>query len=320
MKKKYQVFVSSTFSDLINERQSCVEAILRAGHIPAGMELFSAGNESQLEIIRRWIEESDIYMLLLGGRYGSIEPSTGLSYTEIEYQYAQELNIPVFAIVMHEELLNKKVKENGKDVLELESPDKYKKFKELVLSKISRFFRDDNEIKLSILESLLDIQSRHELNGWVRAADVPDVKQIIAQNVELEDRTKNLEEELKIVESSRLDKIGDYKYEDIVNALKAIEIIVPAELSINKKARVTNALDLFYKHRSILSIGLSNRVGTSNDVMFLIRNLISHLRIYNLAEIVKVSGVAWVKFQTSKMGNKFIAMYEMKKRSTKKNS
>ena len=149
---------------------------------------------------------------------------------------------------------------------------------------------------------------------------MPDVKQIIAQNVELEDRTKNLEEELKIVESSRLDKIGDYKYEDIVNALKAIEIIVPAELSINKKARVTNALDLFYKHRSILSIGLSNRVGTSNDVMFLIRNLISHLRIYNLAEIVKVSGVAWVKFQTSKMGNKFIAMYEMKKRSTKKNS
>lgn len=62
MKKKYQVFVSSTFSDLINERQSCVEAILRAGHIPAGMELFSAGNESQLEIIRRWIEESDIYI------------------------------------------------------------------------------------------------------------------------------------------------------------------------------------------------------------------------------------------------------------------
>ena len=40
--KKYQIFVSSTFTDLIAERQSAVEAILKAGHIPAGMELFTS--------------------------------------------------------------------------------------------------------------------------------------------------------------------------------------------------------------------------------------------------------------------------------------
>lgn len=43
MKNKLQVFVSSTYLDLIEERQSAVEAILEAGHIPAGMELFKAG-------------------------------------------------------------------------------------------------------------------------------------------------------------------------------------------------------------------------------------------------------------------------------------
>ena len=47
MNKKLQVFVSSTYTDLIEERQAAVEAILDAGHIPAGMELFKAGNESQ---------------------------------------------------------------------------------------------------------------------------------------------------------------------------------------------------------------------------------------------------------------------------------
>lgn len=41
MNKKFQVFVSSTYSDLRNERQACVQAILTAGHIPAGIELFS---------------------------------------------------------------------------------------------------------------------------------------------------------------------------------------------------------------------------------------------------------------------------------------
>lgn len=88
MKKKLQVFLSSTYTDLIDERQAAVEAILSIGHIPAGMELFKAGNESQLETIKRWIDESDIYVLILGGRYGSLEPKSQLSYTQLEYEYA----------------------------------------------------------------------------------------------------------------------------------------------------------------------------------------------------------------------------------------
>jgi len=79
-KKKLQVFISPTFHDLKSKQQAAVEAILKAGHIPAGMELFSAGSESQLETIRRWIEESNVYMLALGGRYGSADPKTLLSY------------------------------------------------------------------------------------------------------------------------------------------------------------------------------------------------------------------------------------------------
>ena len=88
IKKKLQVFVSSTYLDLQAERQAAVEAILKAGHIPAGMELFAAGDQSQLDTIRRWIDESDVFMLIMGGRYGSIDPKTSLSYIELEYDYA----------------------------------------------------------------------------------------------------------------------------------------------------------------------------------------------------------------------------------------
>ena len=70
-RKKLQVFVSSTYKDMLEERQAAVEAILTAGHIPAGMELFAAGDESQFQAIRTWIDESDVFLLLLGGRYGS---------------------------------------------------------------------------------------------------------------------------------------------------------------------------------------------------------------------------------------------------------
>jgi len=110
MKRKLQVFVSSTFTDLIEERQAAVSAILKAGHIPAGMELFTAADRSQMDIIKNWIDESDVYMLILGGRYGSIEPTTGKSYTELEYDYAVQQGK---ALLLKRKLLRRKLRNTG---------------------------------------------------------------------------------------------------------------------------------------------------------------------------------------------------------------
>ena len=68
---KYQVFISSTYSDLEGERDSIIKAVLEIYHISIGMEMFSAEDEDQWEIIRRTIEVSDYYILVLGLRYGS---------------------------------------------------------------------------------------------------------------------------------------------------------------------------------------------------------------------------------------------------------
>jgi hypothetical protein len=43
VQKKFQIFVSSTFVDLEDERRAVIEAILDLGHIPIGMEAFQAG-------------------------------------------------------------------------------------------------------------------------------------------------------------------------------------------------------------------------------------------------------------------------------------
>lgn len=108
-----QIFISSTYTDLIEERQKAVEAILNAGHIPAGMELFKAGR-SQMETIKKWIDESDVYCLLLGGRYGSIEEESGLSYTELEYKYAVSKEKPLFAIVLDNGMIYQKAANDPK--------------------------------------------------------------------------------------------------------------------------------------------------------------------------------------------------------------
>src|SRR5258708_26794967 len=135
IKKRLQVFVSSTFSDLRDERQAAVEAILSVGHIPAGMELFAAGDESQMDVIKQWIDESDVYLLILGGRYGSVEPKSGKSYTQLEYEYALSKGKPLFSCVIKDSAIENRVKEEGTKVIEMQEPQKLKDFRDLVLSK-----------------------------------------------------------------------------------------------------------------------------------------------------------------------------------------
>lgn len=169
--KRLQVFVSSTYTDLRADRQAAVEAILKAGHIPAGMELFTAGDEAQMDVIKQWIDESDVYYLILGGRYGSIEPKSGKSYVELEYEYAMSKGKPLFASVISEAALKKRVKKEAQDVIEMENPQKLKNFQTLVLSKISRFWDDEKDIKLHVIDKLSELSRRSDLVGWVRASE-----------------------------------------------------------------------------------------------------------------------------------------------------
>lgn len=166
--KRLQIFVSSTYVDLIEERQAAVEAILSTGHIPAGMELFAAGDESQMTVIERWIDESDIYLLILGGRYGSVESKTGKSYTQLEYEYALTKGKPLFAVVVKQNALDEKIKSMGRNAIEQENPKLLKEFKELVLKNLVRFWEDKKDIKIAVHETLSEFSTRKDLIGWIR--------------------------------------------------------------------------------------------------------------------------------------------------------
>lgn len=165
--KRLQVFISSTFSDLPQERQAAVEAILVAGHIPAGMELFTSGDESQMEVINQWIDESDVYLLILGGRYGSVEPKSGKSYTHLEYEYADKKGKPLFACVINEAALDERIKKNGKSAFETSAPEKLREFRSLVLSRMVRFWDDQKDIKISVGETLAHFSRREDLLGSI---------------------------------------------------------------------------------------------------------------------------------------------------------
>lgn len=195
MERKLQVFISSTYTDLKDERQAAVEAILRSGHIPAGMELFAAGDRSQMEVIRTWIDNSNLFLLILGGRYGSIEPESGNSYVQVEYEYALSKGMPFFSCVIHSEELNRRGDRDREKFLERDNNTKLDEFRRIVTSRSVRFWSDAKDLKLSIFESLSDFSQRTEIQGWIKKPDdyelvVSQQAQLIAENLRLQSENR----------------------------------------------------------------------------------------------------------------------------------
>ncbi|WHI49690.1 DUF4062 domain-containing protein [Microbulbifer sp. MLAF003] len=165
MDKRYQVFVSSTYVDLKEERQKVLQTLMEMDCIPAGMELFPAADEEQWEFIQRVIDDCDYYLLIIGGRYGSIADN-GLSYTEKEFDYAVSKGIKVIALLHDSPELLPRAKTEKSEELER----KLNKFREKVSSgRLVRFWSDPRQLPGEVALSLNKTIKIFPSTGWVRA-------------------------------------------------------------------------------------------------------------------------------------------------------
>jgi Domain of unknown function (DUF4062)/TIR domain len=89
-----QVFVSSTQVDLLRERRAAETAIRSLDLHFTGMEYFGARANRSIETCLEEVQGSDIFVLIIGSRYGSYVPNTKISFTEREYVEAESLSKP----------------------------------------------------------------------------------------------------------------------------------------------------------------------------------------------------------------------------------
>lgn len=164
MDKRYTVFVSSTFKDLAEERAEVMQALLELDCIPAGMELFPASNDSQWELIKRVIDDCDYYIVIIGGRYGSLS-ADGLSYTEREYDYAISREMPVLGFVHKDpgKLPAEKVE------MDKAAQEKLKRFQDKVLSRLVKEWTTADDLGGKVSRSLAQAIKTHPQIGWIRA-------------------------------------------------------------------------------------------------------------------------------------------------------
>lgn len=169
MDRRYQVFISSTYQDLKNARHEISQALLRTDCFPAGMELFPAADEEQFSFIKEVIQDSDYYILITAGRYGSIHPKTGLSYTEMEYDFAKSIGKPIIRL-LHENPFEKLMGEF------IESTDegraKLIQFREkLRESSLVRYWGNSEELGKEVVIGLHYLIKKQPMPGWIRASE-----------------------------------------------------------------------------------------------------------------------------------------------------
>ena len=173
MDKRYQVFVSSTFEDLQEERKEVMQALLELDCIPAGMELFPASNEDQWTLIKRVIDDCDYYLLIIGGRYGSTNDE-GKSYTQMEFEYALEQGKPIISFLP-------KQPENipaGKSERDETKREKLENFKKLAQKKMIKFWTTPADLGSVVSRSMIQLIKLFPSEGWVKAGSAVDEKSL----------------------------------------------------------------------------------------------------------------------------------------------
>lgn len=209
MDKRYQVFVSSTYADLKQERQRVMQALMEMDCIPAGMELFPAADEEQWQFIKKVIDDCDYYLLIIGGRYGSTT-SDGISYTEKEFDYAVEKGLKVVALIhgAPDDI------PFGKSEQDPMLRAKLLAFKDKVMDgRLVKFWKSAEELPGLVALSLTKTIKTYPAVGWVRASNVAsqdilaEINELRKQNSELQSSVTSLERETK--NKPRVEGIAD---------------------------------------------------------------------------------------------------------------
>lgn len=202
-KRKFSIFISSTYEDLIDERQALVGVALEKNFIPVGMEQFHAAPTSQWNVITKMIDECDFYLLIMGGRYGSIDEETGKSYTEKEYDYAKEKGMPVLGLIKRTSAITEDKRDTGDaKYTKMEKQDAFRT-KVMNGGNTVDFFEDLNGLKYVASATLGDaIEYANDTAGWVRYRDVVDV---INEEAEGRNKANNVvgEQQQKMLEEMK---------------------------------------------------------------------------------------------------------------------
>ena len=169
-----------------------LQTLLEADCIPAGMELFPASDDEKFELIKRVIDLCDYYVVIVGGRYGSVDAQEQLSYTEMEFDYAVKTKKPVLGFLHGDpgKLPGEKLDLSAGHRKKLDA------FRAKIEQKMVKYWHEPRDLPGQVALAIMQIRKTHPAEGWIRAgqAMTPEIK---AELAELRARVRELNAELE---------------------------------------------------------------------------------------------------------------------------
>lgn len=329
MTKKYSVFISSTYEDLKEERKEVIQALLELDCIPIGMELFPAADDDQWTLIKELIDDSDYYILIVGGRYGSMNKE-GISYTQMEYEYAVSIGVPVISFIPK----NPDQIATGKTDKNSDKEKKLKEFKTLVSQKLIKFWSTPEELGSVVSRSLVKLIKSKPRIGWVKADQISS-NEANLEILELKQKVYELEEKLKIsIENENSNLIQDNDLFDVmynyklngIGTYKSEYIEIPFNNLFSKTCSILIDEGKESEFRTFISAYLAHLLETKfpekkdiNIVEDSFKSIIIQLKALGLIEksirkrSLKDSGTYW---QLTSKGNNLITNLRAKTRKS----
>ena len=148
--------------------------------IPEAVELGAAASQSQWQAIQEIIDKCDYYVVIAGGRYGTIVPSAivpnpdGVSFTEMEYRHAKARKIPVLAF-LRESSKSMLVGEKENDGETDEKRGKFRMFRSLLETECKAgYWGTTDQLRLEVATALPPLLAKSDRPGWVRGDSMPE--------------------------------------------------------------------------------------------------------------------------------------------------
>lgn len=182
--------------------------------IPVGMEYFPAADDTQWDFIKKLIDESDYYIVIVAGKYGS-EDEKGISYTQKEYEYAISKAIPIISFLHSniENLMSSKTEKDKKKIAKLEL------FKESVKKKLCKYWTTPQELGAVVSRSISQAKKNYPRTGWIRADSTSETSE--KEVVQLYKRIENLEKQL-----NERTTFNQTKIENLADGNETIEVAI----------------------------------------------------------------------------------------------
>lgn len=310
MEKKYQVFVSSTYSDLKEERYKVIQTIMNFNCFPAGMELFPAMDEEQMEYIKKVIDDCDYYILIIGARYGSIGED-GISYTEKEYDYAVSSGIPILAF-LHNDINDISFGKTDKD------DNLYKKLLEfrakVEKNRLIKYWNGSEDLIAKVSMSLPTTIKMRPRIGWVKAN--------LQSNAESLQEINNLQKKIEEMRNEmsttnyNLQKV-EHEFKDDISGLEApINFTVGYSYYDGKKRRRAHDVKKFELTLKRIFVELGAEMLDCEISETTLKNRMTSIACrglttsYNITEDIYIVTIETTTFQTIKYQLKILGLIE----------